>query len=484
MFLSTNYRINTAHSKSFRVDRTYSSRILQISIISLIAVLPLFFSCTNSKPQPPNIIFLLTDDQRWDAMGCMGNPDIKTPEMDRLAGEGVKFSNAFVTTPICAVSRASILSGQYARRHKIVNFSTHFADSAYQFTYPMQLKKAGYRIGFIGKYGVGAEKDFPKDKYDYWGCFPGQGKYWHKDSLGNNLHLTKILGTRALDFIENSSDNQPFCLSLSFKAPHVQDGNPNQFLFDSTYINLYADKLFPYPETGDSAFWNSFPEFFRTNNEARIRWHIRFDTPEKYQRSLRGYYRLIYGVDVQIGRIRKLLKETGKDKNTIIILMGDNGFYLAEHGMAGKWYIHEESIRVPLIIYDPRVPEKKRGLTNDEMVLNIDIAPTILNYAGVNVPETMQGENIRNILYKQNVPWRTDFLFEHPFKYKKLPRSEGVVTKDWKYARFIDRQPDYEWMYHTGIDPKEKQNLAEDEEYAGKKNKLKRRFEELVEKNK
>jgi len=477
MFLFANFK---HHLKFYNTGKINLSMILQVVSIVLIAILFLFSGCTEKESQSPNIIFLLTDDQRWDAMGCMGNPDIITPEMDKLASHGVKFTNAFVTTPICAVSRASILSGQYARKHRIVDFSTHFSDSAYQNTYPMQLKKAGYRIGFIGKYGVGQAKDFPKDEYDYWGCFPGQGKYWHKDSFGNNVHLTKILGDRALEFLENSPDNQPFCLSVSFKAPHVQGSDPNQFLFDSTYINLYADKKFSFPETGDSSYWHSFPEFFRNNNEARIRWHLRFDTPEKYQHSLRGYYRLVYGVDVQIGRIRKLLKETGKDKNTIIMLMGDNGFYLAEHGMAGKWYIHEESIRVPLIIYDPRVSENKKGLTNNQMVLNIDVAPTILNYAGIQIPETMQGKNIREILYKKKSDWRNDFLFEHPFKYKTLPRSEGVVTKDWKYVRFIDRQPGYEWMYHTKADPKEKQNLAEDENYTNTKVQLKKRFEELV----
>ncbi len=451
-------------------------------VLGFVVIIFLFNGCKRKEEVRPNIVFILTDDQRWDAMGCMGNKDILAPEMDKLAEEGVKFTQAFVTTPICAISRASILSGQYARRHKIDNFSTHFSDSAYQYTYPMLLKKAGYRIGFIGKYGVGLEKDFPKDKYDYWGCFKGQGYYWHTDSAGNPLHLTKLLGNRAVEFLNGTSKKQPFCLSLSFKAPHCQDGSENQFLFDSTYVDLYKNYIFPYPETGDSLYWHEFPPFFRKNNEARIRWHIRFDTPEKYQNSLKGYYRLIYGVNVQIKRIREWLKKNGQEKNTIIILMGDNGFYLAEHGMAGKWYIHEESIRVPLIIFDPRVPQKQRGLTNNQMVLNIDVAPTILNYAGIQIPKTMQGENIRDILYRNKSDWRNDFLFEHPFKYKTLPRSEGIVTKDWKYVRFIDRQPGYEWMYHTGVDPKEKHNLAEDKKYANTKEKLKKRFEELVKK--
>lgn len=443
----------------------------------------LTIGCSNdngSKDSKPNIIFLLTDDQRWDAMRCMGNPNIDTPEMDKLAADGIKFTNAYVTTPICAVSRASILSGQYARRHSIADFKTHFTDSLYQFTYPMQLKKNGYYVGFIGKYGIGKEKDFPDTKYDYWNCFPGQGKYWHKDSLGNPLHLTKILGEKAIEFLRKAPENKPFCLSVSFKAPHAQDGDPRQFLFDSTYADLYRNKVFPLPETSDSSFWYSFPEFFRKNNEARKRWQIRFSNNEKYQRSMKGYYSLIYGVDVQIGKIRKMLKKTGRDKNTIIMLMGDNGFYLAEHGMAGKWYIHEESIRVPFIIYDPRVLPKQKGLLSDKIVLNIDVAPTILDYAGVETPETIQGKSLRAILYNQENQWRSDFLFEHPFKHKTIPRSEGIVSKDWKYSRFIDRKLGYEWMYDLKADPQEKYNLAEEKKYSSQKKQLIMRFEELV----
>jgi len=162
------------------------------------------------------------------------------------------------------------------------------------------------------------------------------------------------------------------------------------------------------------------------------------------------------------------------------MLMGDNGFYLAEHGMAGKWYAHDESIRVPFIVYDPRISKEQRGLTNDKMVLNIDVAPTILDYAGVAIPKIMQGKNVRELLYKESAIWRNDFLFEHPFEHSTIPRSEGLVTNEWKYVRYIDRKPGYEWMYHTGADPNEKNNLAEDEKYAHEKDRLIKRFEELA----
>ncbi len=442
----------------------------------------LLLAIAGCKSEPPNIIFLLTDDQRWDAMGCMGNPDIQTPEMDKLAEEGVLFTHACVTTPICAVSRASILSGQYARRHHIYDFRTHFTDSAYQYTYPIQLKKAGYYIGFIGKYGVGLAKDFPKAQYDYWGCFPAQGHYWHKDSLGRPLHLTRILGNRALAFLDSVPEDRPFCLSVSFKAPHCEDGNPYQFLFDSAYIDMYQDKTFDTPPTADSSYWYAFPEFFRNHNEARIRWGIRFNTPEKFQHSVKSYYRLIYGVNVQIKRIRDWLKAHGKDQNTVIMLMGDNGFYLAEHGMAGKWYAHKESVRVPFIVYDPRMPKRKRGIRNDAMVLNIDVAPTILALAGIPAPPVMQGKSILPLLKNKDTSWRSEFLFEHPFKYATIPRSEGIVTKDWKYVRFIDREP-YEWLFHNSADSLEIKNLAEDDAYANEKGRLIKRFEVLSKEN-
>jgi len=450
-------------------------------IYLLVVFTTIIFSGCTEKKTPPNIIFLLTDDQRWDAMGCADNPYIQTPAMDKLAEGGVMFKKAYVTTPICAISRASILSGQYAYRHGIEDFSTSFTDSAYQYTYPILLKKAGYKIGFIGKYGVGKGKDFPVKEYDYWRCFPGQGYYWHKDSLGRDVHLTRIIGDQTLEFLEHYSNQGPFCLSVSFKAPHCQDGDTVQYPYDSAYIDLYKDQLFPMSTTADSFYWNTFPESFRNNNEGRIRWKIRFETPEKYKTSLSGYYRLIYGVNVQIARIRKYLKEHNLEKNTVIILMGDNGYYLGEHGLAGKWYGHEESLRVPLIIYDPALPPEKRGIKRDEYVLNIDIAPTILDYAGVDIPASMQGKSLRRLVYGQAWDWRKEFMIEHRFKYKTIPRSEGVVHKEWRYVHFIDRDTTYEWLFNVNNDPYEINNLAKDTSYYYIKRKLKKRLNEMKE---
>lgn len=423
-------------------------------------------------PSGKNVLFLLTDDQRWDALGAVGNTLIETPEMDRLAAEGVICKNAYVTTPICAVSRSSILSGQYSRVHGIHDFITHFADSAYQNTYPMLLKKAGYKIGFIGKYGIGTARDMPDSLYDFWRCFPGQGQYWHQNPDSSYSHLTAIMGRQIDEFLDTDFHDSLFCLSVSFKAPHVQDSDPRQFLYDSAYQDLYKNTLFPIPQTADSAYWEAFPEFFKNNNEARRRWAMRFSTPDKYQTSVRGYYRLIYGIDVVLGNLREKLASKALDKNTVIMLMGDNGFYLGEHGLAGKWYAHGESIRVPLILYDPTLKKSSKGRAIDQMILNIDIAPTILDYAGLSTPQGMQGKSFRPLAEGKHVAWRNKFLFEHLFIHSRIPRSEGIVKKNVKYVRFLVDDPQRGWLFDLQKNPLETINYADSPSYANVKAKL------------
>ena len=427
----------------------------------------------------PNLILLVTDDQRWDTMGCMGNPIIRTPNMDALAREGVLFRNAFVTTSICCSSRASIFTGQYTRRHGIEDFRTDFTPRALALTYPMLLRRAGYRTGFIGKYGVG--RHMPADKFDYWKGIPGQPRYEQKDSQGRPRHLTSIMGDQAIEFLESGrADPRPFCLSVSFKAPHVQDGDPRQFIYDPAFKDLYKDVKIPVPETADPKYFESFPEFFKRDNEGRRRWRIRFSTPEKYQESVKGYYRLITGVDVVIGRIRKTLRECGLAENTVIMLIGDNGFYLGEHGLAGKWYGHEESIRVPLLVYDPRLPARLRGQKRDEMVLNIDVAPTLLSLAGVPIPKVMQGRDLVPLISGRAESWRSDFFYEHTFNHPRIPKSVGVVGKRFKYLRYFEVRPVYEELYDLKTDPHEKRNLARDPHYKEMLEKLRKRCDALM----
>jgi arylsulfatase A-like enzyme len=432
----------------------------------------------QGKVQRPNIIFILTDDHRWDALGAMGNRIIQTPNLDKLAEGGILFQNAYVTTSVCAVSRASLLTGQYQSRHKINNFTTDLSAEQVAKTYPILLKKEGYKIGFINKYGVG-QKAQPKDQYDYWTATSKlQPDYEMKDRNGKLIHNTDSVDHDIQKFLDLYGGKEPFCLSVGFKAPHEQDGKPPRFIVQHRFKSLYNDVKIPEPITAHPVYWDSFPDFFRTEeNIARERWVPLFSTPELYQETVKNYYRLLTGVDEAIGHMMKKLQKLGIADNTIVIFTGDNGFYLGEHGLQGKWYGHEESIRVPLIIYDPRMPANLRGTKPQQIALNIDIAPTILQMAGVPVPGEMQGVNLRDVL-QNKVPERADFFYEHTYqKSPKIPQVEGVVTKRFKYMKFIEH--DYEELYDTNNDPHETTNLAKNPAYRQQLERLRTRYQEL-----
>ncbi|PWJ56704.1 arylsulfatase A-like enzyme [Dyadobacter jejuensis] len=428
----------------------------------------------------PNIIYLLTDDQRADALGAMGNPIIKTPHLDQLANKGLLFKNAYVTTSICCVSRATMLSGQYMSRHGIADFSTSFSPSAFDQTYPMLLKKAGYRVGFIGKYGVGHPKDQPASSFDYWACTTkSQPDYEMKDENGNYIHHTDKVNNDIQDFLKTNDGSKPFCLSVSFKAPHVQDNDPRQFIIQPRYKSMYAGDSIAETEKMDPKYWNEFPDFFRTEeNIARVRWHLRFENNRMYQESVRNYYRLISGVDEVVGKLVASLEKQGLADNTVIVFMGDNGFYLGEYGLAGKWYGHEESLRVPLIIYDPR-NKALQGKTSDDVALNIDIAPTILSLAGVEAPKTMQGVDLEKMVSKKGKKLkRSEFFYEHTFIGDPgIPRLEGVVQQRYKYLKFIDH--DYEQLFDLQKDPSEKHNAAKDASYSSVLASMRSRYEKM-----
>jgi arylsulfatase A-like enzyme len=428
--------------------------------------------------EPPNLIFLLTDDQRWDALGAYGNPVIHTPHLDRLADEGVTFHYAFVTTSICMTSRASILSGQYAARHGVWRFDTAFSPTQLEATYPGQLQRAGYRTGFIGKWGVGRP---PQDFFDYDRTFPGQGNYFVEIN-GQRRHLTSVMGDQAVEFLDATQTGQPFCLSISFKAPHVDDsvtsvhGQP--FPFDPALAQLYTDIPIPVPELAAPRYFDLLPPFLQ-NSEARARWAVRFWGPARYQFSVKSYYRLISGVDVVVGRIRTRLEQLGLHENTVIIFTSDNGFYLGEYGLAGKWFPHDLSIRVPLLVLDPRLPVGQRGIRRNELALNIDIAPTLLEFAGILPPEAMQGRSLLPLLHGDQVPWRDAFFYEHLFQHPGLPPNEAVRTPHWKYMIYVDTQPPHEELYHLDRDPDETRNLALEPAYAGILAEMRARWQQL-----
>jgi arylsulfatase A-like enzyme len=404
--------------------------------------------------RPPNLLFLLTDDQRWDSLGCMGNPIVRTPNIDGLARAGVTFTNHCVTTSICVVSRASIFSGLYARNHGILAFNQQFSSDQFVRTYPAVLRRAGYRTGFIGKYGLDGGT-LPEDGFDYWRGFRGQGNYFPKDPGGP--HLTEIMSGQAREFIEAAKPGEPFCLSVSFKAPHVQDEDPRQFLYDPRDQALYRDVTIPPPLVNDPRCLAAFPLSVE-RSEMRRRWAVRFSTPELYQESVKSYYRLITGMDRAVGEMLAALQRGGLTNDTVVVFTSDNGFYLGERGLAGKWLMHEESIRVPLIIRDPRI--STGNVRRSAITLNIDLAPTLLDLAGVTSGPPMQGRSLTPLLSDARLPWRNEFFYEHRFKNDWIPQTEGVRGERWKYTLYVNEQPRFEELYDLGSDPLEVHNLA------------------------
>jgi arylsulfatase A-like enzyme len=424
-------------------------------------VLLLFLLSFNSLAQQkkPNLIFILTDDQRWDALGYAGNKIIQTPEMDRLASEGIFFENAYVTTPICAASRASILTGRYERTHGYT-FGQILNESYAQDSYPILLRKAGYKTAFFGKFGIkypGFKDLFDVgDDYDRDTKYPDSRGYFYKTIAGDSVHLTKYTSYQAQEFIKVQSSDQPFSLSLSFSAPHAHDPAPDQYYWSPEVGDLYQGVTFPDPLLKEEKYFLDQPEYVRTG-ENRTRWFWRYDTPEKYQKSMAGYYRMISEVDREIGRIRKVLEEKGLADNTVIIVMGDNGYFQGERQLAGKWLMYDNSVRVPLIIYDPRNPVH-RDVT--DFALNIDIAPTLLGFAEVNSSKAYQGENLASYVTGKNpAAKRKEFIVEHLWQVEIIPPSEGIRTEKWKYFRYIN-DPSHEELYDLSADPLETYNLA------------------------
>ncbi len=424
----------------------------------------------------PNMIFILTDDMRWDAMGCAGNGLIKTPNLDRLADRGVMFRNAFCTTSICSVSRASFLTGQHARRHGVRDFSTPLSPQGFARSFPALLRKNGYRTGFVGKWGLGGL--LPEEEFDHWAGYAGQGKYFEN---GDPEHLTAKMGEKALRFISESRDRQPFLLCVSTKAPHCQDQAPKQFQPDPAFDHLYQDVTIPAPKTANAQAFEALPEFIR-RSEGRTRWQRRFNTPERYQDSVKNYYRLITGVDHLVGRIMSRLDELKLADSTVVIFTSDNGFFLGERGLAGKWLMYEESIRLPLIVRHPKLRRGSGREKIEEMVLTIDIAPTIMDFAGVDIPSSVQGRSLKPLMSGKPSTWRREWFYEHHYGHKgRIPRTEGVRTGQWKYTRYIDSQPLYEELFDLQADPFEEHNLAPGPQHADALKRMRQRWGELAE---
>ena len=453
-------------------------------------------SASNPKPSDKklNIVFLLADDIRWNSLHCMGNDIVITPNIDALATDGIRYENAYTSTPISCCSRATLLTGQYMSRNKVVDFAKTISEENFKDTYPGVLQNAGYFTGFVGKYGVGkirnSDFDFTKI-YEGLHWYPvdeakiksvGEGEHGriYTKIIGDSIHVTDKNAKDAIEFLNKRPKDKNFCLSVSFFAPHAQDNHVDQYRYKPSSEKYYQNVEIPLPATSTIEYLKALPPFISDEKcESRARWHWRFDTPEKYQKYMKAYYRLITDMDEAVGKIIAELKKQGVYENTLIVFMGDNGYFHSDHQLADKWYAYEQSIRVPLIIHDPRIASKMHGTVNKNMVLNVDIAPTLVAASGVQIPSVMQGYDLTKT-YKSNKynTLRSEFFCEHPVINNEtfIPSSQALITLTDKYI--IYPFYNYEEYFNLKDDPNEVKNGISNPTYT-------KRIEELkVELNK
>lgn len=417
----------------------------------------------------PNFVFILTDDQRYDAMSCAGHPFAKTPNIDRIANEGARFANAFVTTSLCSPSRGSFLTGRYAHSHGVLDNSTKFNDEVP--TFPLVLQKAGYRTAYIGKWHMDGDEG-PHPGFDRWISFKGQGVYDNpilnidgKDQKTPG-YITDLLTDFAVDWLKQKR-GAPFCLYLSHKAVH------GPFKPAARHAKLYSDVKITKPPVEDVT---GRPEWIKQRQE------VAKMSDEAYAERIRNYYRTLAAVDESVGRVLKTLEEIGELDNTVVVFCGDNGFFEGEHGMMDKRAAYEESIRIPFVMRYPKMIKPKTVI--EEMVLNIDVCPTFLDLAGVPAPNGVQGRSFKPLLKGNNNGWREDWLYEY-FRDANFvtPPMRAVRTKRWKYVEYPDL-PGAEELYDLKSDPKELKNLAKDPSAAKVLEDMKARLKRLMEETK
>ncbi len=465
---------------------------------------------TGKGERRPNFLFLLTDDQRWDTLGCMRNAVVRTPEIDGLARAGVLFRNAFVTTSVCSPSRASIITGQYARRRGVGDLQKIVTPGDLSATSPAVLRNKGYYTGHVGKWDVGTgEEGFlvGMKLFDYWGGDRFHGNYWHERDcpfvtndgqhakadlrctcppdasmprtghvgMRNPIHTDlEIVPLKAKRFLAGRDKAKPFYLSISFRGPKDPWGDCPE-----SYANLYATNSMPVPRTATCENATRQPEFLRKSMGSAHGMRMVCDS-NALAGEIRKYYRSISTVDAAVGKLRRLLEENRVADNTIILFASDNGHFIGEHGFWGKWLPYEGSIRVPFIVFDPRLPTKQRGVKREEMVLNIDWAPTILALAGCGIPAAMQGKDLTPLLNGGSPSWRTDWFYEHTWTAEgRIAPCEAVRSQEWKYVRYTAETPPVEELFNLKDDPEETRNRIADSGCGAVGTKLRERLEEF-----
>lgn len=458
-----------------------------IQTLASAAAAPQIVRGQNSRR--PNILFVMTDDQRSDAMSCAGNPHLKTPQMDRLAGEGVRFRQAFATDALCSPSRATIVTGLYSHTHGVTtNGGPGQRLRPDQVTFPMLLRQAGYYTAMIGKWHIAS----PPPGYDHSCILPGQGVYHDPVMIANGArcqfrgYVDDVVADQTIEVLKSRPKDKPFSIQCQFKAPH-RSWEPA-----ARHEKLYEDVEFPYPSTFNVDLSNR-PAAIRNTDMQIADMHdfdkrgVPADLPREerkklnYQAFLRNYYRVLNGVDENLGRVLDFLDKNGLAENTLVIYTSDNGFFAGEYGMFDKRLMYEASIRIPMLA---RYPAGFAGgrVDSDHMVLNNDVAHTILDYAGVARPKWMEhhGESWRPILENKASAWRDAWLYEY-FEYPGshcAGKMRGVRTNRWKLIHYIQNPQGHE-LFDLQNDPEERVNLYDDPKYSAQVSELSARLEKF-----
>ena len=435
---------------------------------------------SRNMTKPKNVIYILTDDQRYDELGFM-NPVISTPNMDRMANEGVHFENAFVTTALCSPSRASILTGQYMHDHGVVDNNKPPREGSIFF--PQYLQTAGYDTAFIGKWhmgelaSAGRKLDDPQPGFDHWVSFAGQGHYYPKRPNGK-VNMLNVNGKRVkqkgyitdeltdyavewLDKRETESD-KPFFMYLSHKAVHAN------FAPAKRHRQQYSGKKISIPDSQANTEENYEGKPMWVKNQ-RNSWHgvdFPYHSSLDVQEYKMQYHRALSAVDESLGRAFAWLEANGHEDDTIVMLMGDNGFMFGEHGLIDKRNAYEESMRVPLLAWGNGL---KANHVVSEIAANIDIAPTVLDIAGVSSPEHFAGDSLYGLAQGNNeTEWRSDLLYEYywEFNFPSTPTTFALRTNEYKFITYHGLW-DTEELYDMRADPKEMRNLIHDPKYLG-----------------
>ena len=523
------------------------------SVCRLVAFLLLFVGGSHfasAADDRPNLLFILTDDQRQDTLGCTGNGLIQTPHLDRLAAEGTLLANATVNSAICTPSRACYFLGQYERRHGLnFNSGTALSAEAWAGSYPVRLREAGYFTGYVGKNHVpvgprGYKSGLMEDSFDAWYAGHGHLTFYPKErhkifraaaadtqtevvSEGAERFLSAgdfLDGTQS--FLDRRPQGQPFCLSIALNLPHGAGVRSMEMRPDDPelYRTAYRDRIdsFALPKTYTAKANIASPKLPADVLYAQFRQDTYdfVDTPELLVEQLIRKAQTITGIDRMVGRLRDLLAAEGLAENTVIVFSSDHGIMNGEFGLGGKALNYEPCLRVPMIVIDPRLPPASRGRRSMALAESVDIAPTLLDYAGVPIPARMQGQSLRPLIEGREESLRESSFAENLWStHFGNPRIESVRTQDWKYIRYFatDRalfddpdadddgrqryrvtreqvaayaswltasirgeQPSHEELFHLASDPSESVNLIDRAAYAAKRDELRAECDRLV----